>query len=108
MERRSSNTTTTTMMMMMMMMIIIIIIIIVVVVIIIMCMSFRTYRGEVNPFETDTKGRLFVVGASVNWPSNRNRRTKVLGSWKATRLNLLRRKSVNTRPSRRPAGNSEQ
>ena len=48
-----------------------------------------------NPFDIDTKGRLFVVDVSVNWPSNRNWQTKVLDSWKATQLNLLRQKSVN-------------
>ena len=28
--------------------------------------SFRTHRKDVNPFETDTKGRLFVVDVSAN------------------------------------------
>ena len=34
----------------------------------------RTYRRDVNPVETDTKGRLFVVDVSrsVNWPCSRN------------------------------------
>ena len=57
-------------------------------------MSFRIYRGYVNPVETDTKGRLFVVDVSITWTSNRNRRTKELDSWKATQPNLLRQKSV--------------
>ena len=60
-----------------------------------MCMSFRTYRRDVNPFETGTKGRLFVVGVSTNWPSKGNGQTKLLDSWKVTQLNLLRQKSVN-------------
>ena len=30
-----------------------------------MCMSFQTYRRDVNPFETDVKGRLFVFDVSV-------------------------------------------
>ena len=46
-----------------------------------MCMSFRTYRSDVHPFETDTKGRLFVVDVSINWPSKHNKdwRTKKTG-----------------------------
>ena len=59
-----------------------------------MCMSFRTYRRDVNPFETNTKGRLSVVAVSINWPSHRNWQTKVLDSWKAAQLNLLLQKSV--------------
>ena len=50
---------------------------------------------EVNSFQTDTKGRLFGVDVSTNWPSDRNWQTKVLDSWKATQLNLLRKKSIN-------------
>ena len=46
-------------------------------------------------FETDTTVRVFVVDVSINWPSNRNWQTKVLDSWKATQLYLLRQKSVN-------------
>ena len=65
-----------------------------------MCMSFPIYWRDVNPFETDTKGRLFVVGVSKNWPSNRNGLTKVLDSWTATQLNLLRQKSVNLKKVR--------
>ena len=34
-----------------------------------------------NPFETDTKGRLFVVDVSINWPSDGNGQTEVLDSW---------------------------
>ena len=30
-----------------------------------MWMSLRTYRRDVNPFETDTKRELFVVDVSV-------------------------------------------
>ena len=59
-----------------------------------MFMSFRTYGRDVNPFETDTKGRLFVVDVSINWPSNRNWLTKVLDSWKVNQLNWLRQKWV--------------
>ena len=54
-------------------------------------------RRDVNPFETDTKGRLFVVDVSMNWPDNRIWQTKVLDSWKATQLNLLRLKYVKVR-----------
>ena len=50
---------------------------------------FRAYRRDVNQFETGTKGRLFVVDVSVNWPSNRKWQTKVLDSWKATQLTFL-------------------
>ena len=46
--------------------------------------SLRTYRRDIYPFETDTKGRLFVVDVSINWPSNRNCQTKVLDSWNVT------------------------
>ena len=60
-----------------------------------MRMSFRTYRRDVNPFETDTKGRLFVVDGSIDWPGNRNWQTKVLDPLKATQLNVLRHKGVN-------------
>ena len=60
-----------------------------------MCMSFRTYRRDGNPFETYTKGRLFVVDVSINWPSDRNWQTKILDSWEAAQLNLLRQKSVD-------------
>ena len=52
-------------------------------------MSSRTYRRNVNPFDSDNKGRLFVVDVSINWPSNRNWQTKVLDSCKARQLNLL-------------------
>ena len=54
----------------------------------------QTYRKDENRFETDTKGRLYVVDISIDWPSDRNEQTKVLDSWKATQLNLLRQKSV--------------
>ena len=57
-----------------------------------MYMSFTTYRRDVHPFETDTKGRLFGVDVSVNWLSHRDWQTKVLDSWKATQLTLLRQK----------------
>ena len=57
--------------------------------------SFQTYRRGVHPFKSDTKGRLFVVDVSVNWPRDRNRYTKVLDTWKVTKLNWLRHKSVN-------------
>ena len=57
-------------------------------------MLFRTYRRDVNPFETDTTGKLFVVDVSINWPSKRNWQTKVLDSGKATQLNLLCQKNV--------------
>ena len=60
-----------------------------------MCMSFRTYRKDVNPFETDTKGRHFIVDVSVNWPSNRNWQIKVCDSWGTSQLKLLLQKSVN-------------
>ena len=61
-----------------------------------MCMSFPNYRRDANPFETDGKGRLFVLDVSINWLSNRNWQTKILDSWKATQLDLLRQKSVST------------
>ena len=51
-------------------------------------MSFPTYRIDVHPFETDTRGRLVVVDVFINWPSNRNWRTKGIDSRKATQLNL--------------------
>ena len=60
-------------------------------------MSFRTNRRDVNQFETDTKGRLFVVGVSINWPSNRKRQTKMLDSWKVTQLSLFHQERVNNR-----------
>ena len=60
-----------------------------------MLMSFRTYRRGVNQSETDTKGRLFVVGVSINWPSNRKWQAKVLDSWKIAQLSLLRQECVN-------------
>ena len=59
-----------------------------------MRMSFRTYRRDVNPFETDTKGGLFVTDVSIKWPNNRNWQSKELDLWKATQLNLLHQKSV--------------
>ena len=59
-----------------------------------MCMLFRNYRRDVDPFEADTKGKLFIVDVSINWPSNRNWQIKLLDSWKATELDLLRQKSV--------------
>ena len=59
-----------------------------------MCMSFRTYRRDVHPFETDTKGRLLGVDVSINWPRKRHWLTKVLDSWKATQQNLLRQRYV--------------
>ena len=36
-----------------------------------------------HPFE-DTKGRLLVVGVSINWPSNRNWPIKVLDDWRVS------------------------
>ena len=60
-----------------------------------MGMSLQTYRRDANPFETDTKGRLFGLDVSINWPTNRNWQTTALDSWKATQLNLPRQKSVN-------------
>ena len=42
------------------------------------------FSSDVHPFETDFKGRLFVVDVSINWPSCRNWQTKVLVSWKVT------------------------
>ena len=60
-----------------------------------MCMPFQTYRRDVDPFETDTKGKLFIVDVSINWPSNRSWLTKVLDSWKVTQLTLPRQRSVN-------------
>ena len=56
---------------------------------------FWTNTRDVNPFETDTKGWLFVVDVSVNWSTDRNWQTKVLDTWKVTQLNLLRHKSVH-------------
>ena len=44
----------------------------------------RTSGSDGNPFETDTKGRLFVTDVSVNWPSNRNWQTKEPDPWKVT------------------------
>ena len=51
-----------------------------------MCMSIRTYRRNVNLFESVTRVRPFVFGISVNWPSNRNWQTKVLDSLKYTQF----------------------
>ena len=67
-----------------------------------MCMSFRTYRRDVSPFEAYTKGRLFGLDVSINWPSNRHWQIKKLDSWKATQLNLLRQKSVNSTSRTKP------
>ena len=47
-----------------------------------MCMSLRTYRRDVSPFETDTKGRLFVVDVSINKPINKYWQSKYLTSGK--------------------------
>ena len=52
------------------------------------------YRRDVNPFEINIKGRLFVVDVSIYWPRNRNWQTKVLDSRKVTQRSLLRQKSV--------------
>ena len=42
-------------------------------------MSFRTYKRDVNPFEVDTEGRLFVVvDVSKNWATDRNWQTNWL------------------------------
>ena len=41
-------------------------------------MSFRLHSRNVNQFETDTKGRLFVVDVSIHWVTDRNWQTKVL------------------------------
>ena len=65
-----------------------------------MCMSFRTYRRDVNPFEDYSKGRLFGTDVSMDWPSKRDWQTIVFDSWKATQLNLFRQKSVNINLSR--------
>ena len=62
-------------------------------------MSFGTYRRDVDPFGTDAKGTFFVVAVSINCSSERNWQTKVLGLWKATRLNLPRQKSVKASSS---------
>ena len=59
-----------------------------------MLTTFRTYKRDVNPFETDTEGRLFVVDVSINWLTNRNWQTKVPDSWKVTQMILLRRRNV--------------
>ena len=48
-----------------------------------------------NPFEIDTKGRLFVVDVSINWPSNGSWQTKVLDSWKVTQKIFFVRKVLN-------------
>ena len=48
-----------------------------------------------HPFKTDTKGRFFVIGVSINWTTTRNSQTEVLDTWKATQLNFLRQQSVN-------------
>ena len=61
-----------------------------------MCMSFRAYRRDVNPFETDINGRLFSIDVSIDWPSNRNVQTKVSDTQKVTQRTLLRQRSVNT------------
>ena len=60
-----------------------------------MCMSFQIYRRDVNPFETDTKRKLFVTDVFISWPMNRHWQTKVLDSWKVTQLNLQRQKCIN-------------
>ena len=57
-------------------------------------MTLRTHIRGVNPFENDIKGRLFVVGISVNRPSNRNWQIKVFDSWQAAQLDLLLHKGV--------------
>ena len=43
-----------------------------------MCMSFGTYRRDVHPLETDTKGRLFSVDVSIDWPVSEIGRPKYL------------------------------
>ena len=48
------------------------------------------------PFETDTKGRLFVVEVSINWATNRNGQTKVFDTWKVTKPKFVRQKRVNS------------
>ena len=53
-----------------------------------MLTSFRT--GE----RDHQRKTVFVVDVSVNWATNRNWQTKVLGAWKASQLNLLNLKSV--------------
>ena len=57
-------------------------------------MPFRTHRRDVNPFESDTKGRLLGINVSINWPSNIHQQTKVPDSWRAIQLILLRQKRV--------------
>ena len=52
------------------------------------------WQKRCNPFETDTKGRPFVVDVSTNRPSNRNGQTTVLDSWEVTQLKWLRQRSV--------------
>ena len=56
---------------------------------------------NVNPFKTDTKGRVFVVDASINWPSNRNWQAKVLESFKVSQRIYFFRKVL-----RRPTSSS--
>ena len=45
-----------------------------------------TYRRDVHPFETDTKGRLFIVDVSINWATDRHWQTKLLDTWKVPQL----------------------
>ena len=54
-----------------------------------------TYRRDVHPFETDTKGRHSVVDVYLNWATNRNWQTKVLDTRTVTQLNLPRQESVH-------------
>ena len=42
-----------------------------------------------NPFETNTKGRHFVVDVSINWATGKKWQTEVLDAWKVTHLNIL-------------------
>ena len=59
---------------------------------------FPNLQGRSHPFETDTKGRLFVVDISIDRPSSRNWRTKVLDSWKVfQRIYLVRKVLTNER-----------
>ena len=46
-----------------------------------------------HPFETDTKGKL-SSSLTLNWATNRNWQTKVLGTWQVTQMNLPRQESV--------------
>ena len=58
------------------------------------CERHSNQQRFVQPSEANTKGRYSLLSL-VNWATNRNWQTKVLGGRKVTQLNLLRQESVN-------------